>query len=162
MSCKCYAKRRFSWHQSIQAFFLCDTHHRIVICCFYRLNSVVGVVPKEGLVGLMPAEPSFGILVTSFGMKIIQILRLILAWHGSMYLLKVVVSGVASTPDEVQLYTSCTLLAAEAEGDQAGAIESCIGFLNDSEFITLRTIRQNGKTFSIRFTNYLPCQWPSS
>ncbi len=58
---------------------------------------------------------------------------------------QVVVSGVASSPDEVELYTSCTLLAAEAEEDQAGAIESCIGFLNDSEFITLRSIRQNGK-----------------
>ncbi|OXB76233.1 UNVERIFIED_CONTAM: hypothetical protein H355_014641 [Colinus virginianus] len=61
-------------------------------------------------------------------------------------ILEIIVSGVASTPDDVQTYASCTLLASslkdnkredEKEQDkvQTGPIEACIAWLLENEFI---------------------------
>lgn len=65
--------------------------------------------------------------------------------------LQIIVGGVASTPEEVKLYASCTLLAASlaaegAGGDSAangkersqGAIEACIEWLMENEFIHIQ------------------------
>uniref|UniRef100_A0A803XN46 DNA polymerase theta n=1 Tax=Meleagris gallopavo TaxID=9103 RepID=A0A803XN46_MELGA len=63
-------------------------------------------------------------------------------------ILEIIVSGVASTPDDVQTYASCTLLASslkenkrenEKEQDkvQKGPIEACIAWLLENEFIQI-------------------------
>ena len=64
-------------------------------------------------------------------------------------------SGVASTPDEVATYAGCTLLAAECAttpddgeddtADQQSTVTAAIRFLTDSEFITLRTVKDTGR-----------------
>jgi len=56
------------------------------------------------------------------------------------------VGGVANTPDDVQTYASCTLLAStlkeskwrneEAQGKvQMGPVEACVAWLLENEFI---------------------------
>lgn len=68
--------------------------------------------------------------------------------HCFVYLaFKIIVGGVASSPQDVRMYASCTLLAsstaaepanqggAESEGRNKGAIETCIEWLMDNEFI---------------------------
>lgn len=54
---------------------------------------------------------------------------------------------VASTPEEVRMYASCTLLAASMASDQPdqpgaarslGAIEACMDWLMDNEFIHIQ------------------------
>ncbi|XP_032853439.2 DNA polymerase theta [Tyto alba] len=61
-------------------------------------------------------------------------------------ILEIIVGGVANTPDDVQTYASCTLLASSLKeskwGDekaqdkvQTGPIESCVTWLLDNEFI---------------------------
>ncbi|XP_064500551.1 DNA polymerase theta isoform X2 [Pseudopipra pipra] len=61
-------------------------------------------------------------------------------------ILEIIVGGVANTPDDVQTYASCTLLASslkeskwenEKEQDkaQAGPIEACVTWLLENEFI---------------------------
>ena len=67
---------------------------------------------------------------------------------------KVVVSGVATTPEEVATYAGCTLLAAECAalgedgegeaGDQQSTVTAAIKFLSESEFITLKTVKDAG------------------
>ncbi|XP_071956971.1 DNA polymerase theta-like [Antedon mediterranea] len=67
-------------------------------------------------------------------------------------ILEVIASGVASTPAEVQQYSSSTLLAASLEMEkQPGTsetkkceIENCIEFLKVNEFIHLQTVETNG------------------
>ncbi|XP_062391805.1 DNA polymerase theta [Sardina pilchardus] len=66
-------------------------------------------------------------------------------------ILEIIVGGVASTPEEVKLYASCTLLAASlaaeagsagsassAKDKSRGAIEACIEWLMDNEFIHIQ------------------------
>ncbi|XP_072319917.1 DNA polymerase theta [Eucyclogobius newberryi] len=61
-------------------------------------------------------------------------------------ILEIIVGGVASKPQDVRLYASCTLLAAtlKCEGRPAneetnkGAIEACVEWLMDNEFITIQ------------------------
>uniref|UniRef100_A0A4W4EB21 DNA polymerase theta n=1 Tax=Electrophorus electricus TaxID=8005 RepID=A0A4W4EB21_ELEEL len=66
-------------------------------------------------------------------------------------ILEIIVSGVASTPEEVRTYASCTLLAAGLASEQpdqggelpgavlsGGAIEGCIDWLMDNEFIHMQ------------------------
>ncbi|KAG5899170.1 hypothetical protein JTB14_029004 [Gonioctena quinquepunctata] len=55
-------------------------------------------------------------------------------------ILEVIASGVASTPDDVDLFTKCTLLAAEDNDseDLGNPIEEAVGFLKDNEFIRLQ------------------------
>ncbi|XP_064375835.1 DNA polymerase theta isoform X3 [Dromaius novaehollandiae] len=61
-------------------------------------------------------------------------------------ILEIIVGGVASTPDDVQTYASCTLLASSLkdskwgnEKDQdevrTGAIEACVAWLLENEFV---------------------------
>uniref|UniRef100_A0A8C0IZ66 DNA polymerase theta n=1 Tax=Chelonoidis abingdonii TaxID=106734 RepID=A0A8C0IZ66_CHEAB len=63
-------------------------------------------------------------------------------------ILEIIVGGVASTPDDVRTYASCTLLAAslkdkdqESERDedraQNGAVEACVRWLLENEFIQI-------------------------
>ena len=54
--------------------------------------------------------------------------------------LQVVASGAATTPDQVEKYASCTLLAASIASSQSSqdtddSIKSCVKFLEDNEFI---------------------------
>lgn len=61
--------------------------------------------------------------------------------------LQIIVGGVASTPQDVRLYASCTLLAASLksnmkkeldEGTNKGAIEACVEWLMNNEFISIQ------------------------
>lgn len=70
--------------------------------------------------------------------------------------LKIIVGGVASSPQDVKMYASCTMLAAslasesanqegaESEGRNKGAIETCIEWLMDNEFIHIEK-EEDGK-----------------
>ncbi|MCI4386592.1 hypothetical protein PGIGA_G00064270 [Pangasianodon gigas] len=62
-------------------------------------------------------------------------------------ILEIIVGEVASTPEEVRMYASCTLLAASVASEQPdqpgaarsrGAIEACIDWLMDNEFIHIQ------------------------
>ncbi|KAB5548918.1 hypothetical protein PHYPO_G00061210 [Pangasianodon hypophthalmus] len=62
-------------------------------------------------------------------------------------ILEIIVGEVASTPEEVRMYASCTLLAASMVSEQPdqpgtarsrGAIEACIDWLMDNEFIHIQ------------------------
>ncbi|XP_062868243.1 DNA polymerase theta, partial [Trichomycterus rosablanca] len=62
-------------------------------------------------------------------------------------ILEIIVGGVASTPEEVRIYASCTLLAASMASEQPdepgaarsrGAIEACMDWLMDNEFIQIQ------------------------
>ncbi|XP_076835722.1 DNA polymerase theta isoform X2 [Brachyhypopomus gauderio] len=66
-------------------------------------------------------------------------------------ILEIIVGGVASTPEEVRTYASCTLLAASLASEQPeqcgeldgavrsrGAIEACMDWLMDNEFIHMQ------------------------
>lgn len=61
--------------------------------------------------------------------------------------LQIIVGGVASTPQDVGLYASCSLLAASMkcngkkesnEEANKGAIEACVEWLMDNEFISIQ------------------------
>ena len=63
----------------------------------------------------------------------------------SRAILEVIVSGVACTPIEVEKYASCTLLSVSMSSNVSdssqitdSAINSCIKFLEDQEFIRLQ------------------------
>ncbi|XP_061687018.1 DNA polymerase theta isoform X2 [Syngnathoides biaculeatus] len=59
-------------------------------------------------------------------------------------ILEIIVGGVASTPQDVRLYASCSLLAAgdewngKEEPREEGAIEACVKWLMDNEFISVQ------------------------
>uniref|UniRef100_A0A8K9V0B5 DNA polymerase theta n=1 Tax=Oncorhynchus mykiss TaxID=8022 RepID=A0A8K9V0B5_ONCMY len=63
-------------------------------------------------------------------------------------ILEIIVGGVASSPQDVRLYASCTLLAAGARYDttggetgggvREGAIEACVEWLIENEFISIQ------------------------
>ncbi|TRY99611.1 hypothetical protein DNTS_004811 [Danionella cerebrum] len=57
-------------------------------------------------------------------------------------ILEIIVGGVASSPQDVKTYASCTLLAAslggESETQSKGAIEACTEWLMDNEFILIQ------------------------
>uniref|UniRef100_H3DKC6 DNA polymerase theta n=1 Tax=Tetraodon nigroviridis TaxID=99883 RepID=H3DKC6_TETNG len=68
-------------------------------------------------------------------------------------ILEIIVGGVASTPQDVRLYASCSLLAASLklnmkkeldEETSKGAIEACVEWLMDNEFIS---IQKEGEVF---------------
>lgn len=61
--------------------------------------------------------------------------------------LQIIVGGVASTPQDVRLYASCTLLAASLKSNMKkeldektnkGAIEACVEWLMNNEFINIQ------------------------
>lgn len=60
---------------------------------------------------------------------------------------QIIVGGVASTPQDVRLYASCSLLAASMKSDarkesdeetSSGAIEACVEWLMGNEFISIK------------------------
>uniref|UniRef100_A0A3Q2DDF4 DNA polymerase theta n=1 Tax=Cyprinodon variegatus TaxID=28743 RepID=A0A3Q2DDF4_CYPVA len=62
-------------------------------------------------------------------------------------ILEIIVGGVASTPQDVRLYASCSLLAASMKSDarkesdeetSSGAIEACVEWLMGNEFISIK------------------------
>lgn len=64
--------------------------------------------------------------------------------------------GVANTPEDVQTYASCTLLASslkeskwengkEQDKAQAGPIEACVSWLLENEFIQVVDSGNDGK-----------------
>ncbi|XP_040001213.1 DNA polymerase theta isoform X2 [Xiphias gladius] len=62
-------------------------------------------------------------------------------------ILEIIVGGVASTPQDVRLYASCSLLAASMKCDDKkksnaetnkGAIEACVEWLMENEFISIK------------------------
>uniref|UniRef100_A0A3B4YPZ5 DNA polymerase theta n=1 Tax=Seriola lalandi dorsalis TaxID=1841481 RepID=A0A3B4YPZ5_SERLL len=62
-------------------------------------------------------------------------------------ILEIIVGGVASTPQDVRLYASCSLLAASMkceskhksnEPNNKGAIEACVEWLMENEFISIQ------------------------
>lgn len=73
--------------------------------------------------------------------------------------LQIIVGGVASTPQDVRLYASCSLLAASLklnmkkeldEETSKGAIEACVEWLMDNEFISIQK-EGEGQLFCIFF-----------
>ncbi len=52
--------------------------YRIVVCCLHRFHSIVAVLPKEGLAGLVPS-----ISKSSFAITITKMLRPVFAQRGS-------------------------------------------------------------------------------
>ncbi|KAK2169547.1 hypothetical protein LSH36_9g16021 [Paralvinella palmiformis] len=80
-------------------------------------------------------------------------------------ILEVIVSGVASTPQQVENYAKCTLLAASMEmvwaidinnedpiSRRTGVIEKCIDFLTDSELISLRKCLNDDGVMAEQYT----------
>ncbi|KAL3883562.1 hypothetical protein ACJMK2_029814 [Sinanodonta woodiana] len=68
--------------------------------------------------------------------------------------LEVVVSGVASTIQDVADYVSCTLLAVSLPKDGTKTdelIEACVSFLQENEFVTLRKITNGDGLVSEKF-----------
>ncbi len=70
--------------------------------------------------------------------------------------LQIIVGGVASTPQDVTLYASCSLLAAsmKCEGKKEsetnkGAIEACVEWLMDNEFISIQKDGQGMATYVV-------------
>ncbi|KAL4233021.1 hypothetical protein ACF0H5_007707 [Mactra antiquata] len=77
-------------------------------------------------------------------------------------ILEVVVSGVATTPDEVSTYASCTLLAASLTKDQtqtSNLIQECVTFLEEYEFVCKQNITQSD---GARKERYVPTQLGSA
>lgn len=63
------------------------------------------------------------------------------------YPLQIIVGGVASTPQDVRQYASCSLLAASMKCDgkkesneetNRGAIEACVEWLLENEFVSIQ------------------------
>ncbi len=57
-------KRRLGWYHPSKVFYLYNTYCRILFFCLQRLHVIVSVLPKEGLVDLMPVKTSFGMTTT--------------------------------------------------------------------------------------------------
>ncbi|KAI3353239.1 hypothetical protein L3Q82_019782, partial [Scortum barcoo] len=77
-------------------------------------------------------------------------------------ILEIIVGGVASTPQDVRLYASCSLLAASMKCDDKkesseetnkGAIEACVEWLMDNEFIS---IQKDGQGFKSKLKLQVP------
>ena len=76
--------------------------------------------------------------------------------------MKIIVSKVASTPDEVEMYAECTLLAAslaashEGSSSKLNAVKACVEYLQENEFIARRTVTDSGNVwptcFALNFT----------
>ena len=64
---------------------------------------------------------------------------------------KIIVSKVASTPDEVAMYAECTLLAAslaashEGSSNKLGAVKACVEYLQENEFIARTSVTDSSK-----------------
>uniref|UniRef100_A0A7N6BKD0 DNA polymerase theta n=1 Tax=Anabas testudineus TaxID=64144 RepID=A0A7N6BKD0_ANATE len=71
-------------------------------------------------------------------------------------ILEIIVGGVASTPQDVRLYASCSLLAASMKCDgqkqsneetNKGAIEACVEWLMENEFISIQKDEQGTERY---------------
>lgn len=69
--------------------------------------------------------------------------------------LQIIVGGVASTPQDVKVYALCSLLAASMKCDgnnqsneeaNKGAIEACVEWLMENEFISIQKDGQGTDT----------------
>ena len=64
---------------------------------------------------------------------------------------EIIVSKVAGTPEEVETYAECTLLAAtlaashEGSCNKLSAVKTCIAYLQENEFIALTTVIDSGE-----------------
>lgn len=72
--------------------------------------------------------------------------------------LQIIVGGVATTPQDVRLYASCSLLAASMKCDakkesneetNKGAIEACVEWLIENEFISIQKDGEGTATCAI-------------
>nr|XP_033798472.1 DNA polymerase theta isoform X2 [Geotrypetes seraphini] len=84
-------------------------------------------------------------------------------------ILEIIVSGMANTPEDVRIYASCTLLAANLkEGEQekerrdqvnvqGGAIEACVDWLLENEFIQIVEIDRNSMKVKVYHPTQLGC-----
>ncbi|KAL5009648.1 hypothetical protein ScPMuIL_011953 [Solemya velum] len=64
-------------------------------------------------------------------------------------ILEIVVSGLATSVEDVIAYVSCTMLAASAATDSkktAALIQTCLQFLQDNEFVTVPTTKPGEET----------------
>lgn len=77
--------------------------------------------------------------------------------------MQIIVGGVASTPQDVRLYASCSLLAATMKCDgkneldeetNKGAIEACVEWLLDNEFISIQRDGQGTVSCAVFFLFY--------
>ena len=59
-----HTKARLDWHQPSPAFHWHAMDYKLVIYRVHRLHFIVGVIPKEGLVRLVPTRPPFGMTMT--------------------------------------------------------------------------------------------------
>ncbi|KAK3098715.1 hypothetical protein FSP39_022356 [Pinctada imbricata] len=69
-------------------------------------------------------------------------------------ILEIVVSGVASVPEDVAMYASCTMLAASLTKDTGQTdtlINACIEFLRENEFVSLQKVRESDGSEVERF-----------
>jgi len=79
----------------------------------------------------------------------------------SMLFVKIIVSKVASTPDEVAMYAECTLLAASLTASNEGsssklcAVKACVEYLRENEFVAQQTATGSGDLFGLCFCNIL-------
>lgn len=73
---------------------------------------------------------------------------------------QIIVGGVASTPQDVRSYASCSLLAASMKCDSKkdskeetskGSIEACVEWLMENEFINIQKDGQGNTTALIAF-----------
>ncbi|CAG9838529.1 unnamed protein product [Diabrotica balteata] len=64
-------------------------------------------------------------------------------------ILEVIASGVASTPEDIQLFTESTLLAVEDEGTQelSNPIDEAVDFLQRNEFVRLQQEEDGGQRY---------------
>lgn len=79
-------------------------------------------------------------------------------------ILQIIVGGVASAPQDVRLYASCSLLAASMkcdgknksnEGTSKGAIEACVEWLMENEFISIQKDEQGTATVDSGLSYYV-------
>uniref|UniRef100_A0A672JB02 DNA polymerase theta n=1 Tax=Salarias fasciatus TaxID=181472 RepID=A0A672JB02_SALFA len=75
-------------------------------------------------------------------------------------ILEIIVGGVASSPQDVRLYASCSLLAASMkhesknksnEESNKGAIEACVEWLMENEFISIQKDGAGNSTTGMRY-----------
>ncbi|CAH1799446.1 unnamed protein product, partial [Owenia fusiformis] len=75
-------------------------------------------------------------------------------------ILEVVVSGVASSPEEVTTYARCTMLSASLQEEEKGhafhSIDACIQFLKENEFVNLKAV--NNASTESKTEKFYPTQ----
>ena len=86
-----------------------------------------------------------------------ELLHLIAKYTVCIVRVKIIVSKVASTPNEVETYAQCTLLAAslaasdEGSASKLSAVKACVEYLQENEFIARRAVTGSGNLRSAFF-----------